>query len=69
MMKNKFGKFINNRYKRKSGKIQNRYFIHVPTWIAEDKDFPLKEGDMVKITTTISDYYEDVLEISKVEEK
>lgn len=42
------GKFINRKTKT-SGETYDRFFIYVPTEVARDGTFPLKDGDKVMI--------------------
>ncbi len=48
------GRFINRRTPAAKNKIYNRYFIYVPTNVADDSSFPFKEQDEVIIKIDIS---------------
>lgn len=42
------GRFI-NKPSRTGKKVYDKFFLYIPTYVARDRDFPFKEGDLVVI--------------------
>ena len=42
------GRFI-NRPSKTAGKLYDRFFVYVPTYVAKDESFPFKAGDEVVV--------------------
>lgn len=42
------GRFI-NKQSRTGKKVYDKFFLYIPTYVARDRDFPFKEGDLVVI--------------------
>lgn len=42
------GRFINRPSKKKTG-VYDRFFVYIPTYVANDKHFPFEEGDEVLV--------------------
>jgi len=47
-MRKGIGRFINRRTKT-GKKFYDRFFIYVPTEVARDTNFPLKDGDRIEV--------------------
>jgi AbrB family looped-hinge helix DNA binding protein len=47
-MRKGIGRFINRRTKT-GKKIYDRFFIYIPTEVARDTNFPLKDGDRIEV--------------------
>lgn len=42
------GRFI-NKQSRTGKKVYDKFFLYIPTYVARDRDFPFKEGDLVVV--------------------